>query len=788
LCKSNFYTFLQEFWQTIIPEKPVYNWHIKYLCDELQFAVNRVIQGKPKLYDLIINVPPGSTKALDINTPVMTTWGWKKHGDLVPGDFVFGEDGKPKKVLAVTAHKYQECSKVTFKKMSKPIIAANTHLWKTTKNGIIQTNQLKIGERPDSITVHKPIEFPPVNLLIDPYLLGAWLGNGTATNGIINAAEKDSYILKKYSNNIKSYTDNFNRITIPGLSTKLRVLNLINNKHIPHNYLYSSIEQRMELLRGLMDTNGMCGKNGECSFTNKNKHVIAGFKQLLNSLGLPYRKKVFYVNSAFNRNKKCGPYCMISFVPLHDIHIFKLERKQKRIRLGQTRANRRYLKKVEPCGKKQVNCISVENGLYLAGKDMIVTHNSTICSIMLPCWTWINMPSARIIGGSHAHELAMDLSRKSRDIIRSDKFSAVFPKIKIRKDQDTKSHYINTFGGSRFAVSVGGSVTGMHGHLIIIDDPLDPEQAMSEVDLATANRWMTETLPTRKVNKDVTLTILIQQRLHQNDCSAVMLKNAEKIRSKDSSKIYAGVKHICLPAELTDDIKPKELAKYYVDGKLDPIRLNERVLTENRIILNEYGYAGQFLQSPVPLGGGMFKTNRIAISSNIPATFKQKVRFWDKAATISKKAAYTVGLLMAKDANNEIWILDIIRGRWDSSDRERLIYKTAIADGINTTIGIEQEPGSGGKDSADTTVRNLSGFSVEVDKPSGTNSSKELRADPFSVQVNNGNLKVKQAVWNQDFIDELKYFPYSTYKDQVDAASGAFNILFKPQKRVGVLF
>jgi predicted phage terminase large subunit-like protein len=96
---------------------------------------------------------------------------------------------------------------------------------------------------------------------------------------------------------------------------------------------------------------------------------------------------------------------------------------------------------------------------------------------------------------------------------------------------------------------------------------------------------------------------------------------------------------------------------------------------------------------------------------------------------------------------------------------------------------MEQEPGSGGKDSVKASIKNLAGFSVEADKPSG---DKIYRADPLSVQVNNGNVLLVKGEWNHEFIEEFRYFPFSTYKDQVDSASGAFSKLTK-KKRAGAI-
>ena len=114
-----------------------------------------------------------------------------------------------------------------------------------------------------------------------------------------------------------------------------------------------------------------------------------------------------------------------------------------------------------------------------------------------------------------------------------------------------------------------------------------------------------------------------------------------------------------------------------------------------------------------------------------------------------------------------------------SEERERIIKETAEADGRSVTIMIEQEPGSGGKESAENTIRNLAGFVCIADRPVG---NKIFRADPLSVQINNGNVLMQRAVWNQKFILELKYFPFGKYKDQVDAFAAGFNYLMKKKE------
>ncbi|KKL12852.1 hypothetical protein LCGC14_2531610, partial [marine sediment metagenome] len=313
----------------------------------------------------------------------------------------------------------------------------------------------------------------------------------------------------------------------------------------------------------------------------------------------------------------------------------------------------------------------------------------------------------------------------------------------------------------------GGALTGYHGHILIVDDPLNPKQAVSEKELENALHWMDHTLPTRKTDKANSATILVMQRLHQNDPTGHIL-------SKKKTNVY----HISLPGELEnyhDQIKPESLAKHYKNGLLDPVRMSWSVLADLELDMGQYGYAGQIGQKPTPPGGGMFKTDHFQMITSMPAAHDvtQAVRYWDKAGS-EGTGAFTVGVKMVKKGNGTFIVVDVKRGQWASEEREAIIRQTADVDGTTVEIGIEQEPGSGGKESAEATIRRLAGFSCFADRPTG---EKAFRADPYSVQVNNGNVLMLVADWNHKYIDELANFPFSTYKDQVDASSGAFNRL-----------
>lgn len=411
------------------------------------------------------------------------------------------------------------------------------------------------------------------------------------------------------------------------------------------------------------------------------------------------------------------------------------------------------------------------------------TKTATI-SVFFPVWCWVNWYWMRFMTASHNHDLSLESAEYSRDLIRSEKFRLLFPEIDIKVDKDNKSNFRvvkkeqvrpgqmprTKVGGNRLSTSVKGGPTGYHADVLIWDDLIDPRKAISEAEVKTANNFLDNTYSQRKTDRLKSVTIGIMQRLHQNDPTAHLLEHRKNIR------------HICLPGEIRTPeykkrLKPAEWEKFYIDGLMDPKRLGWKALNDALVELGQYGYAGQIGQDPTPPGGGMFKVDHLLLLEphllHPEANVVRTVRYWDKAGS-EGEGAYTVGLKMAKLKNGKYVVMDVIRGQWSSERREKIIRQAAEADGRHVEVGVEQEPGSGGKDSAEGTLRNLAGFTCFKEIPQG---DKPWRADSYSVQVNAGNVIMLRADWNTTYKDELRYFPFSTYKDQVDASAGAFKRL-----------
>jgi predicted phage terminase large subunit-like protein len=148
------------------------------------------------------------------------------------------------------------------------------------------------------------------------------------------------------------------------------------------------------------------------------------------------------------------------------------------------------------------------------------------------------------------------------------------------------------------------------------------------------------------------------------------------------------------------------------------------------------------------------------------------VRYWDKAGT-EDGGAYTAGVLIEEQLNGRWCISDVRRGQWSALERETRILQTTKIDNADrrVEVWVEQEPGSGGKESAERTIQMLRGYVAKPDRVTG---DKETRAEPYAAQVQAGNVDLVIAEWNRDFMDEHEVFPNGKYKDQVDAAAGGF--------------
>ena len=405
-------------------------------------------------------------------------------------------------------------------------------------------------------------------------------------------------------------------------------------------------------------------------------------------------------------------------------------------------------------------------------------QKSLSVSVAWPAWMWLRNPGHKFLFASYAHELSVRDSVNCRKVIQSPLYQERWgDRFRLRDDQNTKARFDNDHGGRRLATSVGGTLTGEGGNIIVIDDPISADDVRSSTGRQRTIDWWREVMATRLNDPDKGAFVIIMQRLHEADLSGYLLDNEPELWT-----------HLCLPARYeanhphawAGDPRREggELDHRSHDGLLWPSQFTEIAQSVLEKSMGAYAVAGQQQQRPVPREGGMFQRAWFEISDGVPIHARY-LRYWDLAVTAPKGGSdpdWTVGLLMAEQ-DGVFWIADVVRFRGSPLDVENGVKHTADVDGRGTPIYIEEEGGGSGKFVIDHYQRQvLPGFAVRGDRPTA---AKEVRASPFSAASESGNVKLVRARWNAEFLDEVEgaFGNGGAHDDQIDAAAAAHALL-----------
>lgn len=407
---------------------------------------------------------------------------------------------------------------------------------------------------------------------------------------------------------------------------------------------------------------------------------------------------------------------------------------------------------------------------------------SLATSVFFPAWVWLDDPSKRFLFASYAQSLSIRDSVKCRRLVQSDWYRFLMDvyqpageqadgterlPFELTGDQNTKIRFDNTRNGYRLATSVDGALTGEGGDIIVVDDPHNVVDGESEAVRKGVLQWWDEAMSTRLNDAETGAYVIIMQRVHENDLTGHVL-----------AKNHSNWTHLCLPAFYEGQNRVANSPLEFTDPRrkvrepLWPGRFPLRTLEETEASMGQYAAACQLQQRPAPREGGMMKVDNFRIIQNVPPDLVKSVWYWDKAGT-EAAGCYTAGVHIGMTADKHFVVIEVVRGQWGDLRREKEIKLRAQ---LNPKVAsyVEQEPGSGGKDSAKITIRNLAGFEVYADRPTG---DKTTRAGPFSAQLEAGNVSLVKGDWNGPYKEELRMFPNGKFRDQTDATSGAFNKL-----------
>ena len=360
---------------------------------------------------LIFVGPAQSAKPIALDTPIATPTGWTTMGDVRVGDVVFDRNGTPTEVVYLSPIKHDtKCYAMTFDDGSSVVCDAS-HRWLVNDQWgqdphasvLVETHHLastylietKKGSRSRyAIPLALPLDLPTRDLPIDPYLLGVWLGDGDTNRGYLTIGEEDrehfvSMICGEWSLRELKHKDRsgitfaVDRADGMSFTSKLKELGYLGSKRIPSVYLRASTSQRRALLRGLMDTDGTCGKRSRCAFTSSIQGLADDVYELLVSLGLKPMRDSTPGHFTYKGERREGQNSYrMSFTVERGDDVFSLKRHIERAEAftskRPTHFGRRFIRRIEVVPSVPVRCITVRSGshTFLVGRQMVPTHNT----------------------------------------------------------------------------------------------------------------------------------------------------------------------------------------------------------------------------------------------------------------------------------------------------------------------------------------------------------------------------------------------------------------------------
>jgi len=385
----------------------------------------------------------------------------------------------------------------------------------------------------------------------------------------------------------------------------------------------------------------------------------------------------------------------------------------------------------------------------------------SICSsVALPAFALGNDPSCRIICVSYSEVLSRKHGNDCRALMHSPLYHRIFPQTRISPSKDTETEIMTTAGGLRLTTSVGGTLTGRGGNLLIIDDPLKPQDAQSESARESLKQWYSSTLLSRLDHKSEGSIIVVMQRLHPDDLVGHLLEQG-------------GWTHLNLPAiaetECSISLGMNRFHHRRIGDLLHPERENEIALAELKRVMGSMEFAAQYLQAPIPIGGNLIKWSwfKIYDSPSSPKSGDRLIVSWDTAMTSNQLSDFSACVVLLVRGET-VYLLDVIRARLEYPDLKRTVilqHKRWRQSPASYSLLIEKK-GSGQSLIQDLYRENIHAIGI---KPDG---DKILRMAAQAAPIEAGAVHLpRNAPWLDEFKNEILSFPKGRHDDQVDALS-----------------
>ena len=388
--------------------------------------------------------------------------------------------------------------------------------------------------------------------------------------------------------------------------------------------------------------------------------------------------------------------------------------------------------------------------------EMPPRHLKSLCaSVALPAWVLGRDPTQKIVCASYSEDLASYFSRQTRAILESPWYLKTFPSTRLSKKKNTETETVTTKGGCRYSTSVGGTLTGRGGNLVIIDDPIKADDGMSDGERQRVIQWFRRSVYTRLDNKKDNVIIVVMQRIHVEDLAGYL-------------EAQGGWTVLKLPAIAPEDaaiqISDHEFHERKEGELLHPAREDEQALEETKKTLGSHNFQAQYQQDPVPPGGYMIRRPWFKRYTKRPARerFTFTVQSWDTAMETGDHCSYSVcttwGVL-----ENRYYLLDVFRDRLGFPDLVSLAVRLARVWDASPILIEQAALGNG----LIQTLRQETRLNVLAVPPKY---DKETRVAQVTPLIEAGRIFLpEEAPWLAEFEKEILTFPHGKYDDQVDS-------------------
>lgn len=377
-------------------------------------------------------------------------------------------------------------------------------------------------------------------------------------------------------------------------------------------------------------------------------------------------------------------------------------------------------------------------------------------SVAWVAWCLGHDPSRKFVVASYSSELAGDLARQFRAIVDAPWYRALFPRFSI--DKDTGLELVTSEGGGRLATSVGGSFTGRGADVIVIDDPMKAEDAVSDVARKRVIEWYRNTVVTRLNDKSRGVIVTVMQRLHEDDFSGHLIEQG-------------GWAHLDLPAIAIEDeqipIGPGRFHERKAGDLLQPDREPRDVLDQIKVAIGEFNFSAQYQQRPVPVEGNLIKWEWFRTYDSAPAQDRDGyiVQSWDTAQKVAENNDYSVCTTWLVKGS-DYYLLDVVRERLDYPSLKRRVVE--LARRHNARCVLIEDKGAGTSLIQDLRIDQTGLRPIEI-KPEGDKATRMATQAP-AIEAGQVHLP-RSAPWLDAFKAEFLSFPYGRHDDQVDSVA-----------------